>query len=72
VAVVADGAPELVHHSDRAAAVAEDAASFGSAHPLRAAVALVDETRFALTAVNATPELALEALAFRLEAALRR
>jgi DNA polymerase-3 subunit delta' len=72
VAVVADGAPELVHHSDRAAAVAEDAATFGSAHPLRAAVALVDETRFALTAVNATPELALEALAFRLEAALRR
>jgi DNA polymerase-3 subunit delta' len=72
VAVVADGAPELVHHTDRAAAVAEDAATVGSAHPLRRAVALVDETRFALTEVNATPELALEALAFRLEAALRR
>jgi DNA polymerase-3 subunit delta' len=72
VAVVVDGAPDLVHHTDRADAVAEDAAAFGSAHALRGAVALVDETRFALTAVNATAELALEALAFRLEAALRR
>jgi DNA polymerase-3 subunit delta' len=66
VAVVVDGAPELVHHSDRADAVAEDAARFKTAAPLRAAVAAVDDTRFALHEVHATPELALEALAFGL------
>ena len=66
VAVVADCAPELVHHTDRAEAVAEDAARFQSAAPLRAAVAAVDDTRFALHEVHATPELALEALAFGL------
>ncbi len=66
VAVVVDGAPELVHHTDRAAAVAEDAARFKTAGPLRAAVAAVDDTRFALHEVHATPELALEALAFGL------
>jgi DNA polymerase III subunit delta' len=72
VAVVVDGAPELVHHTDRAGALAADAEGFASAHALRQAVALVDETRFALREVNATAELALEALSFRLEAALRR
>ncbi|MCW3038111.1 MAG: hypothetical protein JWM31_16, partial [Solirubrobacterales bacterium] len=70
VAVTVDGAPELVHHSDRVAAVAEDAARFADAHGLRAGMALVDETRFALRVVNATPELAVEALAFRLERVL--
>ncbi len=66
VAVVVDGAPELVHHSDRADAVAQDAERFRSARPLRAGVAAVDDTRFALHEVHATPELALEALAFGL------
>ncbi|HEX6388814.1 MAG TPA: hypothetical protein VFZ89_05200 [Solirubrobacteraceae bacterium] len=71
VAVVVDGAPELVHHTDRAAAVAEDAARFKSAARLRAGVAAVDDTRFALHEVHATPELALEALSFKLARELR-
>jgi DNA polymerase-3 subunit delta' len=66
VAVCVDGAPDLAHHSDRAAALQEDAERFRDAHALRGAVAAVDDTRFALREVNATPELALEALAFRL------
>lgn len=70
VAVTVDGAPELVHHSDRVAAVTEDAAQFTSAHGLREGVTLVDETRFALREVNATEDLAVEALAFRLERVL--
>jgi len=70
VAVTVDGAPELVHHSDRSDAVREDAARFSSAHGLRAGIALVDETRFALREVNASEELAVEALAFRLERVL--
>ena len=72
VAVVVDGAPELVHHTDRLDALAQDAEAFASPHALRAAVALVDQTRFALREVNATTDLALEALAFRLQDALRR
>jgi DNA polymerase-3 subunit delta' len=71
VAVTVDGAPELVHHSDRVAALNEDAARFADAHGLRAGVALVDETRFALREVNATDDLAVEALAFRLERVLQ-
>ncbi len=70
VAVVADGAPELAHAADRSAALAEDAQAVG-AHRARAAVAQVDETRAALRLVNATEELALEALAYRLERGLR-
>jgi DNA polymerase-3 subunit delta' len=70
VTCVIDGAPELVHHTDRLAAVCEDAARFPSAHALRDAIALVDETRFALVEVNATEELALEALAYRVDAVL--
>jgi DNA polymerase-3 subunit delta' len=70
VAVTVDGAPELVHHSDRVAAVQEDAARFTTAHGLREGVALVDETRFALREVNASEDLAVEALAFRLERVL--
>ncbi len=70
VAVTVDGAPELVHHSDRVPAVREDAARFADGHALRAGIALVDETRFALREVNATDELAVEALAFRLERTL--
>jgi DNA polymerase-3 subunit delta' len=67
VACVVDGAPELVHATDRADALAQDAAAFASAHALRDAVAFVDETRTALRLVNATEELALEALAYRIE-----
>lgn len=67
VSVVADGAPELAHASDRLAQLQEDAERLGSPHPARDAVALVDETRAALRMVNATEELALEALAYRLE-----
>ncbi len=67
VAVVADGAPELAHASDRLPQLQEDAERLGSSHGARAAVALVDETRAALRMVNATEELALEALAYRLE-----
>ena len=69
VAVVADGAPELAHASDRLAALEEDAAAAG-AHRARDAVAHVDETRAALRLVNATEELALEALAYRLQRTL--
>ncbi len=65
VAVVADGAPELAHASDRLEALTQDAVV--GPHRARDAVALVDETRAALRMVNATEELALEALAYRLE-----
>ncbi len=71
VAVVADGAPELAHASDRLEALEADAAALASSHSARAAVAHVDETRAALRLVNATEELALEALAYRLERTLR-
>jgi DNA polymerase-3 subunit delta' len=71
VAVVADGARELAHASDRLAALEEDAAALQGPHRARAAVAYVDETRAALRMVNATEELALEALAYRLERTLR-
>jgi DNA polymerase-3 subunit delta' len=69
VACVVDGAEELVHHTDRVAALREDASGV-SAHRLRAGVALVDETRASFE-VNPTEELALEALAYRLASALR-
>jgi DNA polymerase-3 subunit delta' len=65
VGCVADGADELVHATDRLAALREDAAG-RDVHPLREAVALVDQTRASLTMLNATEELALEALASRL------
>jgi len=71
VAVIADGAPELAHASDRLEALTEDATSQPSSHPARAAIAHVDATRAALRLVNATEELALEALAYRLERTLR-
>jgi len=71
VAMVGDGAAELVHASDRREALAQDAAALTDSHPARAAVAHVDETRAALRLVNATEELALEALAYRLERTLR-
>ncbi len=70
VAVVADGAPELAHARDRLEALEEDAAAQRGPHAARTAVAFVDETRAALRMVNATEELALEALAYRLQRTL--
>jgi DNA polymerase III subunit delta' len=65
VACVAWGAEELVHHVDRADALAEDAAG-RNPQRLRAGVELVEETRRRLRS-NVTEELALETLAYRLE-----
>ena len=62
---VAAGAEELAHHSDRLEALREDAAKRDGA-AWRAAVATVDDTRAALL-LNVSEELALEALAYRLE-----
>lgn len=64
VACVCDGAEDVVHHSDRVAALREDAAA-SDAHRLRTAVGLVDETRASLI-LNPSEELALEGLAYRL------
>lgn len=73
VACVADGAPEHAHAADRLEALAQDAAALGSraAHGARDGVTLVDDVRTALRMVNATEELALEALAYRLESTLK-
>jgi DNA polymerase-3 subunit delta' len=65
LACLTAGAEELVHHSDRLAALREDAA-LRDAAAWRSAVELVDDTRAAL-ALNVSEELALEALAYRLE-----
>jgi len=64
LACVADGAPELVAHSDRADALRDDAAG-RSAHRLREAQAHVDDARSAFE-LNPSEELLLEALAIRL------
>jgi DNA polymerase-3 subunit delta' len=69
LACIADGAPELVAHSDRADALREDAAG-RSAHRLREAQAHVDDARAAFE-LNPSEELLLEALAVRLARALR-
>lgn len=71
VAVVLDGAQDLVFATDRLEQLDQDAATQRQAHGLREGVAWVDETRAALKLVNATEELALEALAYRLELGLR-
>ncbi|HEX4807237.1 MAG TPA: hypothetical protein VFU94_15160 [Conexibacter sp.] len=68
VACVAWGAGELVHHVDRANAVAQDAAG-REPRRLRAGVELVEDARRRLRS-NVTEELALEVLAYRLEALL--
>jgi DNA polymerase-3 subunit delta' len=67
---LAEGVPELVHAVDRRAELADDARGHEGA-PLREAVALVQDTRLRLT-LNVSEELALEALAYRLEALLGR
>jgi DNA polymerase III subunit delta' len=65
LACVAADAEELVHHTDRLERLREDAALRDGA-AWRAAVELVDDTRARL-ALNVSEELALEALAYRLE-----
>ncbi|MGI8623248.1 MAG: hypothetical protein ACR2NB_07115, partial [Solirubrobacteraceae bacterium] len=62
---VAAGAPELAHNADRGAELAADAEGRSPA-ALREAVDLVEDTRARL-ALNVSEELALEALAYRLE-----
>ncbi len=69
LACIADGAPELVFHTDRADALREDAAG-RTAHRLRAAQEQVDEARAAFE-LNPSEELLLEALAVRLSQTLR-
>src|SRR3954469_23685102 len=71
VAVVKDGAPDLVHHVDRAEQVRADAEQTqASANQLRDAVGLVEEAR-TMQILNPSEELALEALASKLERTLR-
>jgi DNA polymerase-3 subunit delta' len=62
---VAAGAEELAHHSDRLQELREDAQGRERAALLEK-VELVDDTRARL-ALNVSEELALEALAYRLE-----
>jgi len=59
----------LAHHTDRMDALREDAAG-RSPQGLRTALELVDDTRARL-ALNVAYDLALEALAFRLERVVR-
>ena len=69
LACVLAGAPELAHHADRAEELTADAS--GRTLPaLHEAAGLVDDTRARL-ALNVSYDLALEALAFRLERLLR-
>jgi DNA polymerase-3 subunit delta' len=63
LACVAAGAEDLVHHADRLEALREDA---DGRDGFLDKVALVDDTRASL-ALNVSEELALEALAYRLE-----
>ncbi|HEX5618762.1 MAG TPA: hypothetical protein VFX51_10095, partial [Solirubrobacteraceae bacterium] len=65
LACVASGAEELAHHSDRLPQLREDADGRDRA-ALLDKVELVDDTRARL-ALNVSEELALEALAYRLE-----
>ncbi|HKG40042.1 MAG TPA: hypothetical protein VKB25_13725 [Conexibacter sp.] len=68
VACIVWGAEDLVHNVDRASVLAEDAEG-RDPQRLRAGVELVEETRRRLRS-NVTEELALETLAYRLEAVL--
>lgn len=70
VACVKDGVPELVHHVDRVEQVTADAESCdASANRLRDAVGLVEEAR-TMQILNPSEELALEALASKVERVL--
>lgn len=68
-AVVAAGAPELAFNSDRAALLTAQASQLELGQA-REAVSLIQETRRSFQ-LNVSEELALEALAFRLEQTLR-
>lgn len=61
-----EGAPELIHALDRRARLEQDLASCPQAAALRRAIELVGDTRLRL-ALNVSEELALEALAYRLQ-----
>ena len=65
VLCIRQGAPELVHALDRGAQLGQDAHACDSA-PLRRGMELIADTRLHL-ALNVSEELALEALAYRLE-----
>jgi DNA polymerase III subunit delta' len=62
---VGEGAPELVHAVDRRSELDADAREWDS-RTLRAGIALVQDARLALP-LNVSEELALEALAYRLQ-----
>jgi len=68
VLCIVEGAPELIHAVDMASEVEADA-SGRDARSLREGIALVGDTRLSM-AVNVSDELALEALAYRLQALL--
>jgi DNA polymerase III subunit delta' len=68
LAAVADGAPELALNADRTARLASDAEGLDPRAPRRAAELAMDVRR--RLGVNVGEELAVEALAFRLEALL--
>jgi DNA polymerase-3 subunit delta' len=71
VAAAKDGAPELIHHVDRAEQVTGDAdQTLASGNRLRDAISLVEEAR-TMQILNPSEELALEALASKLERTLR-
>ena len=67
VLCVREGAPEAVHAGDRAEELREDAAE-ATPERLREAIELLGAARLSLT-VNVSEELALEAVAFAIEAA---
>jgi DNA polymerase-3 subunit delta' len=62
-----EGAPELIHAVDRRAELEQDASRCDQPARLRDAIELVADTRLRLS-LNVSEELALEALAYRLEA----
>jgi DNA polymerase III subunit delta' len=70
VLCLCEGAPELIYAVDRRAQLEQDAEDRAGA-PVRSAIELVGDTRLSLT-LNVSEELALEALAYRLEALLAR
>jgi DNA polymerase-3 subunit delta' len=70
VLCIAEGAPECVYAVDRLAELGADAKGRSGAS-LRSAVELVQDTRLRLS-LNVSEELALEALAYRLESLLAR
>jgi DNA polymerase-3 subunit delta' len=67
---ICEGAPQLVHAVDRRSELEHDAgAQNGDGARVREAMELIADTRLSLP-LNVSEELALEALAYRLEALL--